>query len=100
VSRDAPAEVTLRLEMACTEADFHRLLPAVAEVQYDAVLNRFSHLEKGRRWSLRLNEPHERRIGALRLPVADVTFLFEGYAQNEIDAIMERFLTHFRRGGG
>jgi len=100
VTDDTPAEVTLRFEMGCTPADFHRLLPAVAAVQFDAALNQFSHVEEGRRWSVRLSEPRERKIAAVRLPVVDVAFVFEGYGQGEIDAIMERFFAHFRRGGG
>ncbi len=97
---DKPAEVALRFEMGCTPAEFHQRLPAVATVEYDAALNQFSHLEDGRRWSLRLIDPRERRIAALRLPVVDVALTFQGYAQAEIDAIMERFFAHFRRGGG
>lgn len=97
---DKPAEVVLRFEMACTPADFHRLLPSVAAVEYDAALNQFVHVEGSRRWTLRLIDPRERKIAALRLPVVDVVLVFEGYAQTDIDAVMERFFAHFRRGGG
>ncbi len=97
---DTPVEVTQHFEMACTPADFHRLLPAVASVEYDAALNQFNHVEDGRRWSLRLINPRERAIAALRLPVVDVALVFEGYAQVDIDSFMQRFFAHFRRGGG
>lgn len=97
---DTPAEVTRHFEMACTPADFHRLLPAVATVEYDAALNQFSHVEDSRRWSLRLIDPRERAIAALRLLVVDVTLVFQGYAQADIDSFMARFFAHFRRGGG
>jgi hypothetical protein len=96
----APEAVTLNFEMACTPADFHRLLPAVAAVEYDAVRDQFSHEEDGRRWRLRLIEPRERSVGALRLPVVDVELVFEGYALGDIDAVVRRFFAHFRRGGG
>ena len=96
----APDGVTLNFEMACTPEDFHRLLPAVAAVEYDAVLGQFSHEEDGRRWRLRLIEPRERSVGALRLPVVDVELMFEGYALRDIDAVVRRFFAHFRRGGG
>lgn len=95
-----PAEVTLRFEMGCTPAEFHRLLPAVATVEYDRTLNQFSHVEAGRRWSLRLINPRERAIAALRLPVVDIALQFQGYAQADIDTFMTRFFAHFRRGGG
>jgi len=96
----APDEVTLRFEMGCTPAEFHQRLPAVATVEYDAALNQFSHVEDNRHWTLRLIDPRERKIAALRLPVVDVALTFQGYAQAEIDSIMERFFAHFRRGGG
>ena len=95
-----PGEVTLRFEMGCTPADFHRLLPAVAAVEYDAALSQFTHVEDSRRWSLRLTDPRERAIGALRLPLVDVALVFQGYAQADIESVTERFFAHFRRGGG
>ena len=63
MSDAAPEGVTLNFEMACSSADFHRLLPAVAPVEYDAVLGQFSHVEDGRRRPLQLIEPRERTVG-------------------------------------
>jgi len=100
LTNDTPAEVTLRFEMGCTPAEFHQRLPAVAAVEYDAVLSQFSHMEDGRCWRLRLIDPRERAIGALRLPVVDVALVFRGYTQADMDSILERFFAHFRRGGG
>jgi hypothetical protein len=95
-----PAEVTLRLQMGCTPAEFHQRLPAVGYVEYDPVRMQFDHVEAGRRWSLRLIDPRERTIGLLRLPMVDVELVFQGYPQADIDSFMARFLAHFRRGGG
>jgi hypothetical protein len=92
--------VTLCFEMGFAPAEFHRLLPTVAKVEYDAALNRFSHLEEGRHWSLRLINPRERVIGLLHLPLVDVELRFEGYTQPDIEALVARFKAHFRRGGG
>jgi hypothetical protein len=100
LTHDAPARVTLHFEMGCVPADFHRLLPAVVTVRYDATLNRFIHEEDGRCLSVQLGTPRERPIAALRLPVLDVVMEFRGYAQHEVDAVVERFLANFRRGGG
>ena len=97
---DKPADVTLHFEMGCTLADFHRLLPAVAAIHYNAALNRFVHEEDGRCWSVQLGARRERSIAALQLPVVDVVMEFRGYARHEVDAVVERFLAHFRRGGG
>jgi hypothetical protein len=96
-----PAEAVVRFEMACTPADFHRLLPAVAPVEYDAALNQFVHTEGSRRWSLRLIDLRERKVAALRLPMVDVVLVFDGYSQTDIiDAVVQRFFAHFHRGGG
>lgn len=95
-----PAELTLRVEMGCTPADMHRLLPGLATVRFDAARNQFLHEDDGRGWTLRMGVPRERRIAALRLPVLDVELVFHGYAREDIDAFMERFHAWFRRGGG
>jgi hypothetical protein len=60
----------------------------------------FDHVEEGRRWSVRLRNPRERRIALVRLPVVDVELAFHGYAPAEVDAFMARFRAHFHRGGG
>lgn len=96
----APGEVTLRFEMGCTLAEFQRLLPAVASVDFDPVSNQFSHVEENRSWQLHLINPRERVIAALRLPMVDVVLTFHGYARNDIDSFLNRFHAHFRRGGG
>ena len=93
-------EVILRFEMGCTPADFGQRLAALADVDYDAARAQFDHIEAGRRWSVRLIDPRQRRIARLRLPVVDVEFTFHSYELDEIDAFMRRFHAHFRRGGG
>ena len=81
--------------MGFVPAEFHQRLPHVAPVAFDA-----APTERERRWSLRLLDPRERRLGSLRLPILDVELTFEGYASDEIDAFMARFHARFRRGGG
>jgi hypothetical protein len=92
--------VVFLFEMAFTLAEFHRLLPAVATVEYDAALNQFIHVENSRRWTLGLSNPRERTIGALRLPLVDVELRIQGYEAADSDVVVARFLAHFRRGGG
>ncbi len=96
----SPAEVRLRFEMGTVAEEFHRRLPAIAPVQYDPERVEFSHVEQNRSWRLRLIDPRQRKIASVRLPVVDVEFVFQGYAQGDIDAVMARFFAHFRRGGG
>jgi hypothetical protein len=81
--------------MACTEADFHRLLPAAFPgVAWDAATRSFNH---GDGWTLRLGVPRERRIAGLCLPVMDVAFEFRGL---DAGRVLERFFMYFQRGGG
>jgi hypothetical protein len=92
--------VTLHYEMASTLEDFQRLLPAVATVEYDPTLNQFTHDEPGKCWNLQLSNPRKRHVAGLKLPLVDVALTFDGYTEAEIDPVIERFFTYFRRGGG
>jgi hypothetical protein len=92
--------VTRHFEMASTLEDFQRLLPAVAAVEFDPALNQFTHVEHGKSWSLRLSNPRKRHVAGLTLPLLDVALTFAGYTEAEMDAVVERFFTYFRRGGG
>jgi hypothetical protein len=94
-------EIILRFEMGYTPVDFGRRLAALAAVSYDPARAQFDHAEEdGRRWSLRLIDPRQRKIALLKLPVVDVEFVFQRYELDEINAFMSRFHAHFRRGGG
>lgn len=42
----------------------------------------------------------ERVLGAMRLPQLRVEFVFEGYAEQEVEDFMRRFEQVYRRGGG
>lgn len=100
MTEDAPLTATFRYEMGFAPAEFHRLLPGVADVAFDSALNRFVHAEADRSWTLTLIDPRARAFGGLRLPVVDVELVFRGYTPAEAREIVDRFLTHFRRGGG
>jgi hypothetical protein len=94
------APVTVRFEMGCVPAEFHRLLPLVAPVTFDAARREFTHTAPDRIWRLRILAERERRIALVRLPVVDVELVFEGYAPADVDAVIARFWSYFRRGGG
>ena len=97
---ETPAEAIRQFEMGATLADFHRLLPRVDTVAYDPATREFAHAEDRRSWTLRLSPQRERRIASVRLPVVDATFVFHGYTPAEVEAVVQRFLASFRRGGG
>ena len=41
-----------------------------------------------------------RRIATIKMPVTDVTFVFDGHTLEEAEQVMGRFEIFFRRGGG
>ena len=95
------APVVRRYVMACTEADFHRLLgTAMGPCEFDPVRLAFSHSEAERSWSMALADAGERRIAQWHMPLTEVTFRFCGYSESEIEAVLGKFFTYFQRGGG
>ena len=95
------APVERRYVMACTEADFHRLLgAAMGPHEFDAARRVFSHAEAERSWSLALADAGERRIAQWHIPLTEVTFRFSGYGERDVEAVLGRFFAYFQRGGG
>lgn len=95
------APVTRRYVMACTDADFHRLLPAaIGSFRYDAAHRCFTGGTPERSWQLCLTDAGERRIALWRMPLTEAVFTFTGYTDPEIEALLHRFFTYFQRGGG
>jgi hypothetical protein len=87
--------------MACTEADFHRLLPAaMGPFVYDATNHSFEHATPERSWRMTLADAGERRIALWHMPLTEVVFSFAGYTEAEVEAVMQRFFVYFQRGGG
>lgn len=95
------APVVRRYVMACTEADFHRLLgAAMGPCEFDPVSRAFSHSEAERAWSLTLANAGERRIAQWHVALTEVTFRFFGYSESEVETVLQKFFAYFQRGGG
>jgi len=95
------APIVRRYVIACTEADFHRLLgQAMGPCDFDPPKRAFSHSEPGRSWSLTLADAGERRIAQWHVALTEVSFRFCGYGEGEIDALLAKFFAYFQRGGG
>jgi len=85
-----------RFLMTGPESDFHRLLPlAFPGISYDAALRRFSPADGA--WSLTLGHPRPLGLAAVKLMAIEVVLRATA---SEIDAVAERFLRYFQRGGG
>jgi hypothetical protein len=88
-------------DMACTEADWLRWLPAAMGEQHwklhpGAAGVRIGDGALGLKW--RLLEP--RVIGRVRLPRLLVSFCFAGIAESQRHTFMKRFDLYMQRGGG
>ena len=89
-------------DMSITYEDFFRTLtPILTDFPHtkrdDGVI---LELPAEGRLDISLGPARKRRIASISLPAVDVTFRFEGIAQPEVDAFMQRFERHFQRGGG
>ena len=88
-------------DMTITRADFRRLLPAaVAGAGFVEEGEAFVHRNGARGWRIELAPLPALGIGAIRLERHRVRIEFRAHSAQEIEAFMERFEMHFRRGGG
>ena len=102
LQRSVPTgRVSFRLEMAITHAEFLRILPLAIEGRtYQVQDGDILVYEADRRISIKLQEESVRAIAALRLPMTEIEFSFQGYSKADVDDFMRRFKLHFQRGGG
>lgn len=84
-------------DMALSEADFFRWLPAALD---GVSWRRDGSIVVADRFSIRLEPLPERRVGGLSLPVMRVSFDLTGLSPPERLALIQRFDSAFRRGGG
>lgn len=61
---------------------------------------RLSGSDGPRRWSLELEPQPARRVGAIELPVTQLTIRLSGYGEDERARFMARLEACTRRGGG
>jgi len=94
-------DIAYSREMGLTHDDFWRLLPrAMGNHKYEIRGNTvLSSLHEGS-LEITIGEAQERRIALLRLPYAEVSFLFKGVTVEQQLAFKTHFDLHFQRGGG
>ena len=91
----------MAIEMGLSHAEFFRTLPsAMGGIPYQ-IDNRCVLAEQGeKRLRIELGPELQRRIALLSVPYTEVSFSFEGYEQDAIDAFMDYFMSRYQRGGG
>lgn len=102
MSEASDETLVLRPGMGISRGDFQRVLPSLlaeAEVRL-AEASLTARWPDGRRLEARLSAEGERRIAALRLPVADVELRFLAAPVDWVQAFMQRFDRAFHKGGG
>jgi len=94
--------VAVSFDMQLTDADLHRLAPALTpdrEVAASEGAVRGSWGTAGS-WSIRIVARGVLAIALLRLPTARIEIRFDGLDADERRAFLARFHLVFRRGGG
>lgn len=87
--------------MGLTHSDFFRLLPAAMgphtyRVEGNTV---YGDVHSGT-VEIRIGEQQERRIALMRIPFAEVSFLFRGVTVEQQQVFKANFDLRFQRGGG
>jgi hypothetical protein len=94
-------ERALSFDMSISRKEFLRLLPgALGGDCFAESGGDFLHAEPGRSWHITLSPLTDLELGSMRLERHRVEWRFSGYADAEIETILQRFELHFRRGGG
>ena len=84
--------------MSATAAEVLRSLPP--ELGAGEGMSQLSGSEGTRRWSVELTPRPARRVGAIDLPVTELSIRLSGYTEDERSRFMERLEACTRRGGG
>jgi len=89
--------------MSISHRDFHRLLAAAVpgyRIGGDATSIRVERAETGQLLEIGLGPERQRCVGALRLPVTDVSLRFSGFDEAQLATFLKRFDLAYQRGGG
>jgi len=97
----AEPDIEYSREMGLTHDDFWRLLPrAMGEHPYTREGDTVRGTVHEGTVQIDLGEPQERRIALLKIPYAEVRFLFKDVSEAQQQAFKKHFDLHFQRGGG
>ena len=88
-------------EMCITHKEFFRLLPiALKDIQYQMNDNKITISAYDGDIEITLGQQGERRIAALILPKAKVSYDFKGISESNIQLFLDNFSRAYQRGGG
>lgn len=87
--------------MSITHDDFLRTLRRLIEAHSLTIEGAVARIDDAEGTiTIRLAPETTRQIGSLSLPSVTVDFRFESMREADVDDFLQRFDTHFRRGGG
>ena len=88
-------------EMGVSHADFFRLLPrAMGDVSFEVEGKTVTAELPGGSLTIVIGTEQVRRIALMAIPYAEVSFTFEGVAEDVRTEFMKYFDLRFQRGGG
>jgi hypothetical protein len=101
VGASAPTPFVLKREMTITHADFFRLLPRVfGELYFETDKQSVLSPVGDGSIEIKLAPEQNRKLGALDLPLTEITFCFEKVSDIDSKRFLERFDLVYQRSGG
>jgi hypothetical protein len=98
---EKPDAGCIEREMGLDHADFWRLLPRAVDSLAWHGEGRQAVIEVGSGTvEIELGEERVRRIALMAIPVTPVTIRWQGIDAETFASFLERFDSHYRRGGG
>lgn len=90
-----------QLETQCSHAEFLRNLPAAFDYRpFELTDNQVIVHDRNRAINITIHDEPIRTLGSLKLPMEKLKFVFDGYSEDEADAIMKSYRQHTLRAGG
>lgn len=99
--RDGQAAPTFDREVNISRQDFMRQLPdAIGNREFDVEGNHVIVKDGDKRVRITLADEGIEEMGALDMPMKEISFVFDGYSEPEIEAFMDNYDEHTLRFGG
>lgn len=99
--RDGQAESRFDREVNISRKEFLRQLPdAIGNREFDVEGNQVVVRDGDKCVRITVMDEGTEEMGALDTPMKDISFAFDGYSEQEIEAFMDNYDEHTLRFGG
>ncbi len=99
--RDGQAEPRFDREVNISRKEFLRQLPdAIGNREFDIEGNQIIVRDGDKRVRITVMDEGTEKMGALDVPMKEISFAFDGYSEQEIESFMENYDEQTLRVGG